>query len=638
MNNVAPTLDDLSATSVNEGSVSTLTGTINDPSPLDSFTLVVDWGDGSIDTFSYTAGITSFTETHLYVDDDPSGTLSDEYTIIMTIIDDDLGTNTGSTIITVYNVDPIVDAGQDQTIIQGDTATFIGIFTDLGTADTHTLLWDFGDGSPPSDTGSHLYIAYGWYTVTLTVIDDDGGVGSDTLIIEVMDIIPPTTTLTYDIYFGEIPPYYVSSTTEFVLTAEDNPFGSGVAITQYQIDSTDPNGWVTYTVPFTINLIGTHTINYRSIDHAGNIEDYSSETFIVNAVELTYIGELTGNYSDPVLLEAKLIDIATQDPITGKLIEFTIGSQAISAVTDSYGVASVILILDQPGGVYTVSAFFAGDQMYLSDSASAEFIIEKEYAYLSYTGSTVVPLDAETITLRVTVFDDVDGYWGDLTKIYVTFIIYSDTMAIVATYGPYQVGITEVDGVGFFIDDVDQIFQENSYLVQVIFSPGLNHYYDGIPSDLAPLIIYEPIGDFVTGGGWIWDTEGNKGNFGFNVKYKKNGLPKGQAIYVYREGDWQYIVKANAWLGMAIIRAENYSIFEAKCVIQKYNSITGELVWDEGNYRMTVEVWDEDKDGGQDVFQIKVFDKYGLVFHEAGYDPYGILQGGQIVIHTDEEK
>jgi hypothetical protein len=192
--------------------------------------------------------------------------------------------------------------------------------------------------------------------------------------------------------------------------------------------------------------------------------------------------------------------------------------------------------------------------------------------------------------------------------------------------------------VGVFSIEIPRILQENGYLIQIIFSPGENHYYDGIPSDLAPLIIYEPVGDFVTGGGWIWDTDGNKGNFGFNVKYKKNGLPKGQAIYVYREGDWEYIVKANAWLGMAIIRAENYSIFEAKCVVQKYNSLTGELVWDEGNYQMTVEVWDEDKEGGVDVFQIKIFDKIGLVFHEAGYDPYGILQGGQIVIHTDEEE
>ena len=107
-------------------------------------------------------------------------------------------------------------------------------------------------------------------------------------------------------------------------------------------------------------------------------------------------------------------------------------------------------------------------------------------------------------------------------------------------------------------------------------------------------------------------------------------------IYVYRVGDWEIIVKSNSWLGMAIIG--NHSFFEAKCVVQQYNSKTGELVWSEGNYRLRVDVWDEDKDGGVDVFQIRVYDKIGLIYHEAGFDPLGILQGGNIVIHIDKKK
>ncbi|MEX2140630.1 MAG: PKD domain-containing protein [Pirellulales bacterium] len=58
-------------------------------------------------------------------------------------------------------------------------------FTDLGTADTHTAVWSWGDGSTSAGTvtetggsgnvsGSHTYTAAGVYTLALTVTDDDG--------------------------------------------------------------------------------------------------------------------------------------------------------------------------------------------------------------------------------------------------------------------------------------------------------------------------------------------------------------------------------------------------------------------------------------------------------------------------------
>jgi PKD repeat protein len=64
-------------------------------------------------------------------------------------------------------------------------------FTDPGILDTHTAVWNWGDGaSSPgvvteingsgSVAGSHTYIAAGIYTVTLTVTDKDGGLGRST--------------------------------------------------------------------------------------------------------------------------------------------------------------------------------------------------------------------------------------------------------------------------------------------------------------------------------------------------------------------------------------------------------------------------------------------------------------------------
>jgi hypothetical protein len=69
----------------------------------------------------------------------------------------------------------------------GEPVAFGGGFNDPGTLDTHTLLWTFGDGGSDDTTltPSHTYAAVGTYTVTLEVEDDDGGLGSDSLFVEV---------------------------------------------------------------------------------------------------------------------------------------------------------------------------------------------------------------------------------------------------------------------------------------------------------------------------------------------------------------------------------------------------------------------------------------------------------------------
>ncbi|MEZ6110702.1 MAG: hypothetical protein R3C99_06785 [Pirellulaceae bacterium] len=59
VDDVAPTLTLDAVTTINENGVATLTGTIADPGTLDTFTLVVNWGDAlspnNVETYTFPA-------------------------------------------------------------------------------------------------------------------------------------------------------------------------------------------------------------------------------------------------------------------------------------------------------------------------------------------------------------------------------------------------------------------------------------------------------------------------------------------------------------------------------------------------------------------------------------------------------
>ena len=102
-------------------------------------------------------------------------------------------TDTDWASVTVHNVAPIAVAGPDQTVDEGDAATFPGSFTDpAGNCDTHIIVWDFGDGTTSSGSLSpdHVYGDDGVYVASLTVTDDDGGVNTDTATITVNNVAP----------------------------------------------------------------------------------------------------------------------------------------------------------------------------------------------------------------------------------------------------------------------------------------------------------------------------------------------------------------------------------------------------------------------------------------------------------------
>ena len=190
VNNVAPSVDAGPDAEINEGTVFSRTGSFTEPGE-DTHTAIVNYGDGSGEQLLALNPDKTFTLSHEYADDGV-------FTVTATVTDNDGGEGSGTVIVTVNNVPPTVEAGPDQTVDEGETINFAGSFNDPGIADTHTIQWDFGDGGTASDTlaPTHIYDTAGTYTVTLNVTDDDGGAGSDILIVTVESgQAPPEQTI-----------------------------------------------------------------------------------------------------------------------------------------------------------------------------------------------------------------------------------------------------------------------------------------------------------------------------------------------------------------------------------------------------------------------------------------------------------
>ncbi|MEJ2392690.1 MAG: PKD domain-containing protein [Gammaproteobacteria bacterium] len=152
--NVAPLVAalDLSQAVIDENDFATVTGSFIDAGTLDTHTVIIDWGDGTSAEGSVDALTRTFAATHQYLDDDPTGTTSDDYVITATVTDDDAGSNSASTTVTVHNVAPIITSLTNSAEVAGggvigQPVTVASTFTDVGLLDSHRGTIDWGDGT-----------------------------------------------------------------------------------------------------------------------------------------------------------------------------------------------------------------------------------------------------------------------------------------------------------------------------------------------------------------------------------------------------------------------------------------------------------------------------------------------------------
>jgi hypothetical protein len=205
VNNLAPANVVLTPTpaTINENDSTTVSGSFTDPGTLDTHTVDIAWGDGSADTIlSLGANVLTFSASHQYLDNPAGQAHGGSFPISAVVTDKDGDSGSGSTSVVVNNVAPVVTSltGPNPSPgVRGQTLSFGGTFTDVGTLDTHTATFDWGDSSSSpaavteahgsgSVSASHVYAASGTYTVTLTVRDKDGDSTSQTATITILAV------------------------------------------------------------------------------------------------------------------------------------------------------------------------------------------------------------------------------------------------------------------------------------------------------------------------------------------------------------------------------------------------------------------------------------------------------------------
>ncbi|MFV8341857.1 T9SS type A sorting domain-containing protein, partial [Flavobacterium sp. XS2P39] len=150
------------------------------------------------------------------------------------------------------------------------------------------------------------------------------------------------------------------------------------------------------------------------------------------------------------------------------------------------------------------------------------------------------------------------------------------------------------------------------------------------------IVVYDPNGGFVTGGGWINSPPGawvgnptliGKANFGFVAKYKKGStVPDGNTEFQFKEGNLNF--NSSSYDDMRLV------ISGTKANYKGVGKINGS-----GNYGFLVSAIDGG--AGADKFRIKIWNKdngNAVVYdNNMGNDendlPTTVLGGGSIVIH-----
>ncbi|KHF24801.1 PKD domain-containing protein [Solemya velum gill symbiont] len=126
------------------------------------------------------------------------------YNVSLTVTDDDGATDTDNTtaeiIASTVNAAPIANANGPYSANTGDTVNFSSAGSSDNDGSITSYSWNFGDGNTSTSANpSHSYALAGTYSVSLTVVDNDGADNTDSTSAVIEDEVPPPPGGTPDV-------------------------------------------------------------------------------------------------------------------------------------------------------------------------------------------------------------------------------------------------------------------------------------------------------------------------------------------------------------------------------------------------------------------------------------------------------
>jgi len=435
----------------------------------------------------------------------------------------------------------------------------------------------------------------------------------------------------------------------------------------------------TWTVTANVALGGAQGGNYSLTSGT------ASTTATITPLAVTASVSVTPNpqqYSDPVTYTATIVGgapLVSGGPQAAQSVTFKVGTQTIASnvslvVNGADLKATYTAPLLEPSpfgtaptgqmmpGARTATAVINGADPDFSLSTAAPTTtlnITQENARVTYTGGLLVATSSSsattaTVTLTATVQDitaatgdpQYDSYPGDIRNATVTFNIDGSDVATVPV-GLVNPADTKTGTAVYTWSGAG--LGEHTVAVKV------NKYYTNATSGDNTVVIevYQPNGDFITGGGYLVLTNsnglkagdaGSKNNFGFNVKYNKGGSnlqgtintivrrTEGGVLHVYQ-------VKGNSMTSLSVNpnSSPKTAIFNGKASI---TDITNPLspVGVDGNATLQVNMTDAGDPGTSDLIGIIVYNKTGGVWFSSNWNGTStaqqLLGGGNLVVHS----
>ena len=617
--NVAPSIAISGEASVNEGATYTLTlGAVTDPGSDTVSSYLVYWGDGSSNSYS-----TNGAKTHTYAD----GPDDHAITVDLTDEDDTFLNRANPLSVHVDNVAPSATFDAPDSVDEGSdiNISLTGV-VDPGTADTHQYRFSCDGGSTWTSYGnSNTYSCpttdNGTKTVKGQVRDDDDGESAEYSKTVTIKNVAPTATFSNDGPVDEGSSFTLTMSNGDDVSSEDK-----AAQFTFAFDCGDGTGYGTSSSPASLSAArvcatddnGSRTVKAKILDKDGGERVYTGSVTVRNvAPSATFNAPSSVNEGSAINLSlTSPSDPSSVDTATGFTYAFTCGSgyggfsasNTTSCPTTDNGTRTIKgTIRDKDGGEseYTkqVTVVNLAPQVTVT---SPEF--GKLYAKPAAVGMTASFTDAGTSDTHTCSFS-----WDDTTSSAGT--------------------VSEANGSG-------SCTGSHAYTVAGVYTVRVTVTDDDNGSTTVEwmVIVYDPNGGFVTGGGWIDVAKGSyradealtgRANFGFNSQYKKGAtVPTGETEFQFKVGNLDFHSTRYDFLVVSGFKAQYKGVGDV-------NGVPGY------SFRLTAYDGALMSPSGFDKFRIKISDATGAVVFDNrlgmsddidAADPQTI-SGGSIVIH-----